>query len=170
MNMIYALVPKGGFREVSVLAIKDACGKLENPWSTPKADLQGSCDRRTSTDWAIAPIAIAHLPSKNGYFSSVNARHDLNRRIGSYLLLNGADGHLKTSTSLLVLVPFPLGTMMPSDSFHPLQLKGEVMDLEFTIDTDHRSVAPCCAQRPLIDLTCRLIYRFLPSTPDVDQK
>ncbi|TFK34761.1 hypothetical protein BDQ12DRAFT_761294 [Crucibulum laeve] len=27
---------------------------------------------------------------------------------------------------------------MPSESFQPLQLKGEIMDLEFTIDTDHR--------------------------------
>ncbi|KAF8887160.1 hypothetical protein BD779DRAFT_1441158 [Infundibulicybe gibba] len=27
---------------------------------------------------------------------------------------------------------------MTSDSFQPLQLKGEIMDLEFTIDTDHR--------------------------------
>ncbi|KXN84330.1 Heme-responsive zinc finger transcription factor HAP1 [Leucoagaricus sp. SymC.cos] len=28
--------------------------------------------------------------------------------------------------------------MMPTDSFQPVQLKGEIMDLEFTIDTDHR--------------------------------
>ncbi|KAF9013051.1 hypothetical protein BDQ17DRAFT_1231572 [Cyathus striatus] len=27
---------------------------------------------------------------------------------------------------------------MPTESFQPLQLKGEIMDLEFTIDTDHR--------------------------------
>ncbi len=31
--------------------------------------------------------------------------------------------------------------MMPTESFQPVQLKGEIMDLEFTIDTDHRSVA-----------------------------
>lgn len=30
--------------------------------------------------------------------------------------------------------------MMSTDSFQPLQLKGEIMDLEFTIDTDHRLV------------------------------
>ncbi|KAF9257150.1 hypothetical protein L218DRAFT_880151 [Marasmius fiardii PR-910] len=29
--------------------------------------------------------------------------------------------------------------MMTSDPFPPLQLKGEIMDLEFTVDTDHRS-------------------------------
>lgn len=40
-----------------------------------------------------------------------------------------------------MLVPFPLLTMMPTDSYQPLQLKGEIMDLEFTIDTDHRLVA-----------------------------
>ncbi|KAK2463380.1 hypothetical protein APHAL10511_004606 [Amanita phalloides] len=28
--------------------------------------------------------------------------------------------------------------MLPSESFQPLQLKGEIMDLEFTLDTDHR--------------------------------
>lgn len=28
--------------------------------------------------------------------------------------------------------------MMTSDQFQPLQLKGEIMDLEFTMDTDHR--------------------------------
>ncbi|KAF8074025.1 hypothetical protein FPV67DRAFT_1560287 [Lyophyllum atratum] len=28
--------------------------------------------------------------------------------------------------------------MMATESFQPLQLKGEIMDLEFTIDTDHR--------------------------------
>lgn len=28
--------------------------------------------------------------------------------------------------------------MMSSESFQPVQLKGEIMDLEFTIDTDHR--------------------------------
>lgn len=28
--------------------------------------------------------------------------------------------------------------MMASESFQPLQLKGEIMDLEFTLDTDHR--------------------------------
>lgn len=38
------------------------------------------------------------------------------------------------------LVPFPLLTMMSTDAFQPLQLKGEVVDLEFTIDTDHRLV------------------------------
>jgi hypothetical protein len=27
---------------------------------------------------------------------------------------------------------------MSSDSFQPPQLKGEIMDLEFTVDTDHR--------------------------------
>lgn len=31
--------------------------------------------------------------------------------------------------------------MMPTESFQPVQLKGEIMDLEFTLDTDHRSVA-----------------------------
>lgn len=44
------------------------------------------------------------------------------------------------------LVPFPLLTMMSTDAFQPLQLKGEVVDLEFTIDTDHRLVTlsiPC---------------------------
>jgi hypothetical protein len=30
--------------------------------------------------------------------------------------------------------------MMSSESFHPIQLKGEIMDLEFNVDTDHRSV------------------------------
>jgi hypothetical protein len=30
--------------------------------------------------------------------------------------------------------------MMSTDAFQPLQLKGEVVDLEFTIDTDHRLV------------------------------
>jgi hypothetical protein len=40
------------------------------------------------------------------------------------------------------LVPFPLLTMMSTDAFQPLQLKGEVVDLEFTIDTDHRLVTP----------------------------
>lgn len=29
---------------------------------------------------------------------------------------------------------------MTSDQFQPLQLKGEIMDLEFTMDTDHRQV------------------------------
>ncbi|PFH51210.1 hypothetical protein AMATHDRAFT_143112 [Amanita thiersii Skay4041] len=28
--------------------------------------------------------------------------------------------------------------MIPSESFQPMQLKGEIMDLEFTLDTDHR--------------------------------
>lgn len=28
--------------------------------------------------------------------------------------------------------------MIPTESFQPLQLKGEIMDLEFTLDTDHR--------------------------------
>lgn len=37
------------------------------------------------------------------------------------------------------LLSFALA-MMPSSNFQPLQLKGEVMDLEFTIDTDHRFV------------------------------
>ncbi|KAF9465312.1 hypothetical protein BDZ94DRAFT_1254233 [Collybia nuda] len=46
--------------------------------------------------------------------------------------------HLRTSTTPLRSLPFPLFTMMPSDSFQPLQLKGEIMDLEFTLDTDHR--------------------------------
>jgi len=32
----------------------------------------------------------------------------------------------------------PYCAMMPNDSFQPVQLKGEIMDLEFTIDTDHR--------------------------------
>lgn len=27
---------------------------------------------------------------------------------------------------------------MASDSFSPIQLKGEIMDLDFTVDTDHR--------------------------------
>ncbi|KAK7054440.1 hypothetical protein VNI00_003638 [Paramarasmius palmivorus] len=31
---------------------------------------------------------------------------------------------------------------MPSDHYQPLQLKGEIMDLEFTMDTDHRYVYP----------------------------
>jgi len=35
----------------------------------------------------------------------------------------------------------PHCAMMPTDEFQPVQLKGEIMDLEFTIDTDHRSVA-----------------------------
>lgn len=35
---------------------------------------------------------------------------------------------------------FPLPTMTTSDSYQPLQLKGEVVDMEFTLDTDHRSV------------------------------
>lgn len=26
------------------------------------------------------------------------------------------------------------------DDFQPLQLKGEILDLEFTVDTDHRCV------------------------------
>ena len=40
--------------------------------------------------------------------------------------------------NLLKPVPFPHLTMIPSESFQPLQLKGEIMDLEFTLDTDHR--------------------------------
>jgi hypothetical protein len=40
----------------------------------------------------VTSLFVQLLPSQNGDFSSVNARHDLNRRIGSYLLLNGADG------------------------------------------------------------------------------
>ena len=36
--------------------------------------------------------------------------------------------------------------MLTSDSFQPLQLKGEIMDLEFTIDTDHRQVEPIAAR------------------------
>ncbi|KAF8624423.1 hypothetical protein AX15_005900 [Amanita polypyramis BW_CC] len=40
--------------------------------------------------------------------------------------------------NLLKTVPFPHLTMMPSESYQPLQLKGEIMDLEFTLDTDHR--------------------------------
>lgn len=32
---------------------------------------------------------------------------------------------------------------MTSDPYQPLQLKGEIMDLEFTVDMDHRSVAQC---------------------------
>ncbi|KAJ3574135.1 hypothetical protein NP233_g1963 [Leucocoprinus birnbaumii] len=31
--------------------------------------------------------------------------------------------------------------MLPTDSFQPVQLKGEIMDLEFTIDTDHSVIA-----------------------------
>jgi len=30
--------------------------------------------------------------------------------------------------------------MMSSEVFQPMQLKGEIMDLEFTLDTDHRLV------------------------------
>lgn len=29
------------------------------------------------------------------------------------------------------------------DDFQPLQLKGEILDLDFSVDTDHR-----CARRP----------------------
>lgn len=32
--------------------------------------------------------------------------------------------------------------MISPDEFQPLQLKGEIMDLEFTLDTDHRYVHP----------------------------
>jgi len=38
----------------------------------------------------------------------------------------------------LELGPFPLLPMISPDDFQPLQLKGEIMDLEFTLDTDHR--------------------------------
>ncbi|KAG6919220.1 hypothetical protein DXG01_008015 [Tephrocybe rancida] len=42
---------------------------------------------------------------------------------------------------------------MTNDSFQPLQLKGEIMDLEFTIDTDHRRLlngdaTKCDRKRP----------------------
>lgn len=40
--------------------------------------------------------------------------------------------------------------MMPTESFQPVQLKGEIMDLEFTIDTDHRSVAFSALPTPLL--------------------
>lgn len=35
--------------------------------------------------------------------------------------------------------------MASDSSFQPLQMKGEIMDMEFTIDTDHRLVAARCA-------------------------
>lgn len=56
--------------------------------------------------------------------------------------------------------------MMSTESFQPVQLKGEIMDLEFTLDTDHRSVAFSA----LPDLTSRLINRFIPSTPAISPK
>ena len=59
------------------------------------------------------------------------------------------------------LVPFPLLTMMSTDAFQPLQLKGEVVDLEFTIDTDHRLVT---LLTPLL-FTSRLINRVGPLYP-----
>ena len=59
---------------------------------------------------------------------------------------------------VLKLVPFPLLTMMSTDAFQPLQLKGEVVDLEFTIDTDHRLVS-------LLLFTSRLINRVGPLYP-----
>src|ERR1700724_1856063 len=46
--------------------------------------------------------------------------------------------------------------MIPPETFEPLQLKGEVMDMEFTVDTDHR-YAPLNPH--LSHLTCRLINR-----------
>ena len=46
--------------------------------------------------------------------------------------------------------------MIPPETFEPLQLKGEIMDMEFTIDTDHRYVP---FNSTLSHLTCRLINR-----------
>jgi len=46
--------------------------------------------------------------------------------------------------------------MIPPETFEPLQLKGEVMDMEFTVDTDHRYVP---LNPTLAHLTCRLINR-----------
>ena len=56
---------------------------------------------------------------------------------GSLQLLNSAGTTSSTRPQTQLLQP---STMM-SEQFQPaLQLKGEIMDLEFTIDTDHRSV------------------------------
>jgi hypothetical protein len=52
--------------------------------------------------------------------------------------------------------------MMSTDAFQPLQLKGEVVDLEFTIDTDHRLVT---LFNPLALFTSRLINRVGPLYP-----
>lgn len=51
--------------------------------------------------------------------------------------------------------------MMPSDAFQPLQLKGEIMDLEFTIDTDHRLVQPIA----LISIHSTLLADLLTAAP-----
>jgi len=53
--------------------------------------------------------------------------------------------------------------MISPDEFQPLQLKGEIMDLEFTIDTDHRLAYFHRTSSSLL-FTCRLINRVLPST------
>jgi hypothetical protein len=45
-------------------------------------------------------------------------------------------------------------SMITSESYHPLQLKGEIMDMEFTADTDHRWVPLKLTIRPS---TCRII-------------
>lgn len=47
------------------------------------------------------------------------------------------------------------------DSFQPLQLKGEIMDLEFTIDTDHR-LASFIRPTHRVVFTSRLINRVGP--------
>jgi len=50
------------------------------------------------------------------------------------------------------------------DTFQPLQLKGEIMDLEFNIDTDHRLVPISGPLEPTAVIS-RLIDRLVPSTP-----
>jgi len=50
------------------------------------------------------------------------------------------------------------------DGFQPLQLKGEIMDLEFNIDTDHR-LAFLQWLTGATAVISRLINRLVPSTP-----
>jgi hypothetical protein len=57
----------------------------------------------------------------------------------SYLIVTGAH---KPSTQFPDRVSFLALNMMPSNAFQaPTQMKGAIMGLEFTIDTDHRKVS-----------------------------
>lgn len=57
------------------------------------------------------------------------------------LHLDLSQTYLMTPAALSQRHPRPLSAMMSPvspDDFQPLQLKGEILDLDFTLDTDHR--------------------------------
>lgn len=53
-----------------------------------------------------------------------------------------------------------------TNGFPPLQLKGEIMDLEFTIDTDHRCASPPPLFSPAKMLNGRRAFKETPAEPD----